>query len=191
MRLKNVGTRAALLVMAVGSVGLVAQTSSPAATWYDELIKSGEVINFGGISGATHVWSDAWKPGGQSWSDGSTSLQDIVCNFSLVHTSFCASSSGTSGCGWDYSSVVHVWWAYPSYSSYSTWHNQLYNQYARGANLTYGITGVCHQAANRANYFMPVPWIDGNTSPSISGGGLSYALYCHCGAGLGCYSCDL
>jgi hypothetical protein len=182
--------RVALLVMSVGLLAIAAERSL-AAVWNDELIKSGEVFNFAGVSAATHTWSDVWKSGGQSFSDGSTSLQDIVCNFSPVHTSFCASSSSTSGCSWDYSSVSYVWRDSPSYSTHATWYNQLYNQYARGANLTYGVTGVCHQAANRANYFMAVPWIDGNTSPGISGGATSYALYCHCGAGVACYSCDL
>ncbi|MBK9032717.1 MAG: hypothetical protein IPL61_15835 [Myxococcales bacterium] len=50
--------------------------------------------------------------------------------------------------------------------------------------LTYAITGVCHQATNRALQGTSIPYV---LSWNIGGGGTSNALFCTFGAGLSCY----
>lgn len=50
--------------------------------------------------------------------------------------------------------------------------------------LTYAITGVCHQATNRALQGTSIPYV---LSWNVGGGGTSNALFCTFGAGLSCY----
>jgi hypothetical protein len=54
------------------------------------------------------------------------------------------------------------------------------------ANLTYAVTGVCHQATNRSlNPHTPIgPVLDWG---GVGGAGTSNALFCQYGRGVGCY----
>ena len=136
------------------------------------LIKGNAAISIAGWHG-DHTWADAWS--------GSF---DVVNNFGGGNSS-CASTAGSSGCSWAYS-AWNASWGGTECTNYS----YLSCQYNWGDNLTYGVTGVCHQSANRANSkFGSVPWA--KDAGGIGGSGLSYAMWCNCGANvLGiCYSC--
>lgn len=70
------------------------------------------------------------------------------------------------------------------------WTSTIYGNEAtcmrNASNLTYGVTGVCHQATNRGlhagtNIGTVLSW--GN----VGGAGTSNALFCTYGRGLGCY----
>lgn len=52
-------------------------------------------------------------------------------------------------------------------------------------NLTYAITGVCHQGTNRALWSTPVPYVV--NWGGVGGSGLSLAAFCTFGEGLFCY----
>jgi hypothetical protein len=148
-------------------------TNSCGATDETRLVKAGNASSLLGFNG-DHAWADAWRTG--NW--------DVVNNFGGGNTS-CASTSGSSGCSSHYS----AWYASWGSSNCSTF-DYMKCQYTWADNLTYGVTGVCHQSANRANgHFSNVPWVK---NVSIAGGTTSYVLYCNCGESpLGyCYSCN-
>ena len=80
---------------------------------------------------------------------------------------------GTSGC----SSCVR-------FSTGSVYSNAPHCIQVQG-NLTYAITGVCHQGTNRALMSTPIPFV--RNWGGVGGSGLSYAAFCTFGAGLWCY----
>jgi hypothetical protein len=148
-------------------------TNSCGATDQTRLVKAGSASSILGFNG-DHAWADAYRSG--YW--------DVVNNFGGGNTS-CASTAGSSGCSSHYS----AWYASWGGSNCSTY-DYMKCQYFWADNLTYGVTGVCHQSANRANgHWSNVPWVK---DVSIGGGTTSYALYCNCGANLlgVCYSCN-
>lgn len=51
--------------------------------------------------------------------------------------------------------------------------------------LTYAVTGVCHQGTNRALMSTPIPYV--RNWGGVGGSGLSQAAFCTWGAGLWCY----
>lgn len=148
-------------------------TNSCGATDQTRLVKAGNASSILGFNG-DHAWADAWR----------TSSWDVVNNFGGGNTS-CASTNGDNGCSSHYS----AWYASWGGSNCSTF-SYMSCQYEWADNLTYGVTGVCHQSANRANgHFSNVPWVK---DVSIAGGTTSYVLYGNCGTSvLGyAYSCN-
>lgn len=149
-------------------------TNSCSTTDQVRLIKGNAAIGVAGWSG-DHAWADAWRP--YYW--------DVVNNFGGGNSS-CASTAGSSGCSWAYSAWNASWGG-----SVCSNYDYMSCQYHWGDNLTYGVTGVCHQSANRSNaHFSVVPWA--KDAGGIGGSGLSYAMWCNCGADvLGiCYGCS-
>ena len=148
-------------------------TNSCGATDQTRLVKVGNASSILGFNG-DHAWADAWRV--SNW--------DVVNNFGGGNTS-CASTNGSSGCSSHYSAWYDSWGG----SNCSTF-SYMSCQYEWADNLTYGVTGVCHQGANRANgHFSNVPWVK---NVSIAGGTTSYVLYANCGVSvLGyAYSCN-
>lgn len=148
-------------------------TNSCGATDQTRLVKAGNASSILGFNG-DHAWADAWR----------VSHWDVVNNFGGGNTS-CASTNGSTGCSSHYSAWYDAWGG----SNCSTF-SYMSCQYEWADNLTYGVTGVCHQSANRANgHFGNVPWVK---DVSIAGGTTSYVLYANCGVSvLGyAYSCN-
>ena len=138
------------------------------------LIKGNAAISIAGWSG-DHTWANAW-----SCSSGF----DIVENYA---SSGCAATNAScTSCSWAYSNWNQAWGGQVCTST-----AYLRCQYDWAAKLTYGVTGVCHQASNRANEtFANIPWV--KDARGIGGASLSYLLWCQCGAfgpGGPCYSC--
>lgn len=162
------------------AVALVAQqavsyacSNSCSVTTQTRLIRAGNASSILGFHG-DHAWADAWRAG--DW--------DVVNNYGGGNSS-CSSQAGSSGCSSHYSAWYEDWGG-SNCSNY----DYMSCQYKWADNLTYGVTGVCHQSANRANgHFSNVPWVK-NTD--IAGGTTSYVLYWNCGVSpLGyAYSCN-
>ena len=73
-----------------------------------------------------------------------------------------------------------------TYSHYTSniWDGE-YTCMQNASHLTYGVTGVCHQATNRGLAHTAIPYvIDWG---GVGGAGTSRALYCTYGCGLWCY----
>lgn len=177
MSILKTGAGLLILILSLVAVrGDVAHacTNSCGTTDQVRLIKGNAAISIAGWHG-DHTWADAWRPG--YW--------DVVNNFGGSNSS-CASTAGSSGCSWAYSAWNASWGG-----SVCSNYDYLNCQYHWADNLTYGVTGVCHQSANRSNgHFSVVPWA--KDAGGIGGSGLSYAMWCNCGANLLgiCYSCN-
>jgi hypothetical protein len=162
-----------LSLVAVRGDVAYACTNSCGVSAQARLIKGDAAISIAGWSG-DHTWADAWS-----------SSFDVVNNFH-GGGGYCASTGGPAGCSWSYSAWNASWGG-----TECTNYGFVACQYDFGDNLTYGVTGVCHQSANRANTgFFSVPWA--RDAGGIGGSGLSFAIWCDCGANvLGiCYSCN-
>jgi hypothetical protein len=156
----------AMVVVMPGDDARACTNSCVSSNTQVRLVKAGVAISIAGWHG-DHTWADAWVPG--AW--------DVVNNFGGGNSS-CASTSGSAGCSWAYS-AWNMSWGGTECSSEAF----LSCRYLWGDNLTYGITGVCHQSANRANAtFGVVPWV--KNAGGIGGSALSYAMFGNCGANL-------
>jgi len=138
------------------------------------LIKGSVAIGIAGWSG-DHTWANAWS---------CTDKFDFVENYAA---SGCAATNAScTSCSWAYTTWNQAWGGQNCTST-----DYLRCQYDWAAKLTYGITGVCHQASNRANQiFSNIPWV--KDAGGVGGSGLSYLMWCNCGSfgpGGSCYSC--
>jgi len=86
------------------------------------------------------------------------------------HHTYGGGASGCTSCG--------------RFATATVWSNAPHCIAVQG-NLTYGVTGVCHQGTNRALEATPVPYV--LNWGGVGGAGTSNALFCTYGCGLWCY----
>lgn len=102
----------------------------------------------------------------------------FVLGFWLGHTYHYYTPKGFKAFGGTTSGGhIHATHSYPSTTTSTC--------FDKSGNLTYAITGVCHQGTNRALYRTYIPWV--RNFGDVGGAGTSYALFCDMGAGLWCY----
>jgi hypothetical protein len=74
--------------------------------------------------------------------------------------------------------------------STSTIHSGELTCMQKSGDLTYLVTGVCHQGTNRGLYQTSIDWVINWNNPSVDGSGASYASFCHMGSWFPFGPCD-
>lgn len=162
------------------SLGLLLGTANHASGGgVASLVKSGPAFKFVG----DHAWANAWNcysdcyGGGGQWAP-----YDYVANWSTASSGpdVCEALGSCYACSTSYSDSYYRWRTYPCYSNEADHAFNLWTPYRQAMDdMAYLYTGVCHQAANRANNRQAaLPWVK---DTNIGGGSYSYSLFYNCG----------